>query len=150
MEIREFKFLMLDNIRKISERLNLILNELGSKYGLSALQLRILMEVYQNEKNTIGSLASSIMIAGANLSTMCKKLESADYLTRRRNRSDEREVLITLTENGKTVMVELDRLLEEKMRRAVESDTKTTLDLQLIISAMKAMNELLYRFDEEG
>ncbi|WP_418791833.1 MarR family winged helix-turn-helix transcriptional regulator [Phosphitispora sp. TUW77] len=148
MDVSEFKHLLWDNTRKIYEGMNTILNEWGGRYGLSALQLRILMEVYQKGTHTVGSLASNILVAGANISAMCKKLENLGFLIRTRNPFDERVVLIELTDMGKETMQEIDKLFEEKMYKLLEKDAELKESLETVYLAMVKLNALLYQLDD--
>lgn len=147
MNISEFKYLLCDNSRKINDGMNAALNAWGAKYGLSALQLRILMEIHQKGALTVGCLASNVAIAGTNISTMCKKLESLGFLRRTREQSDERVVRIELTESGWQAIEEIEGFFAEKIQKAMSSDMKQSLEA--IIYAMEKLNKMLELFNEQ-
>lgn len=141
MNISEFKYLLWDNTRKIHERMNTMLNVWGARHGLSALQLRILMEIYQHGSLTVGSLANNILIAGANISPMCKKLEGLGFLRRIRDRLDERVVRIELTEKGQLVIKEIDDFFDQRIGKVIGEDLDQSF--ATIICAMKELNHLI-------
>lgn len=144
MEISVFKYLVWDYTRKINEQMNSVLNFLGAKYRLSALQLRILMELQQNGSHTVGSLANSVAVAGTNISTMCKKLENLGLLHRVRDRADERVVRIELTEQGSRIVDEIDQVLEQILE---DNDQETKESFTAVIYAMEKLKFLLNKLE---
>lgn len=145
MDTTEFKYMLWENTRKINEEMNAALNTWGSKYELSALQLRILMGVYKNGPQSVGCLASNVAVAGTNISTMCKKLERVGLLARSRDASDERIVHVQLTETGLAVIQELDECFERKILSTFGQDIRG--ELQSIIIAMEKLNRLFSCLD---
>jgi len=146
MDISEFKYLIWDYSRKINEQMSAILSAWGVKYRLSALQLRILMEIQQNGSHTVGSLANSVMVAGTNISTMCKKLESLGLLRRVRDLADERVVRIELTAQGSQIVEEIDLVFEQILK---ENDEEINESFTAIIYAMEKLKFLLNKFDDQ-
>jgi len=145
MNTTEFKYMLWENTRKINEEMNAALNTWGSKYELSALQLRILMGVYKNGPQSVGCLANNVAVAGTNISTMCKKLEKLGLLARARDAADERIVHVQLTEAGHVVIKELDQCFERKMLSVLGEDISG--ELQSIIIAMEKLNRLFSCLD---
>ncbi len=81
MEVAEFKNIVLDYTRKIEESINCVFSPVIENHGLTKLQARILLELYRCGSHTVGSLGDSICVAGANVSSMCKKLKVKDWLS---------------------------------------------------------------------
>ncbi len=145
MEVSEFKNIVWDYTRKIAESLNCVFGPVSEEYGLTIMQTRILMELYHFESHTIGSLADRTCIAGANISAMCKKLQSRGMVERIRNREDERVVMVALTGLGKKTVLEIDKMCNEKIARHLENETDETFED--IILGLKKLNELLQRIN---
>jgi DNA-binding MarR family transcriptional regulator len=124
----EFRDSIWDYSRKINETLSRIFGPVCEQYGLTMLQVGILMELSKYESHTIGSLAEGICAAGANISAMCKKLENMGLLKRVRAQDDERVVKVTLTEKGNTVVLEIDRSFSEKISQNIDSETLKTFE----------------------
>jgi len=147
MDVHEFKNLVWDYTREISDSANKIFNPVCEQYGLTMLQFRVLMELYRYGSHTIGSLADGLYVAGTNMSTMCKKLESMGLLRRFRDQADERVVKISLTEKGNRIISEMDRRLNERFTRSFDNETTVLFDD--IIRGMKKLSYLLKKMTEE-
>lgn len=146
MEVAEFKNTVWEYTRKIAESINCIFGPVGSKYGLTMMQTRILMELCQCESHTIGSLADRTCIAGTNISVMCKKLEAQGFLERVRNREDERVVRVALTSTGKNMVLEIDSLCNDKISKHLKNETEETFDE--IVSGLQKLNDLLTKISK--
>ncbi|KUO75273.1 MAG: hypothetical protein APF77_22425 [Clostridia bacterium BRH_c25] len=145
MEVTEFKNIVWDYTRKIAESMNCIFSPVSDNHGLTMMQTRILMELHQNGTHTIGSLADSTCVAGANVSAMCKKLEGQGLLERARNREDERVVRVVLTKLGKETVTEIDRLCNDKIKQHLINEKEETFED--IILGLQKLNELLQRIN---
>lgn len=146
MKIKEFKYRLCDNSRKINEVMNTLLSSWGAEYELSALQVRILFEVGQNGPLTVGGIANNVMVAGTNISTMCKKLEKLGYLKRTKDKIDERIVRIELTEMGIEITDLMQQRFEEKVVLVLDSDLDQRLSS--IIAGIEEINRLLNQLVE--
>ncbi len=121
MNANEFKYQILDYTRKINESTNLLLTDLGDRYQLSALQLRVLIALSKEERMAIGKLADTTLIANANLTAICKKLETVNIVNRVRDINDDRKVLVSLTNKGKEVIRDIDKYYTEKISIALDT-----------------------------
>jgi len=143
MDVSDFRKVIWSYTRKINENMNQIFNPICEQYGLTILQLRILMEIYKHVSHTVGSLAESICVAGTNISAMCKKLEQMGLLKRVRDQEDERVVRLVLTAKGNQVVWETDQLLNERISQNMDDDLSGTFDD--IFKGLKKLNDLLQR-----
>ncbi|WP_409291354.1 MarR family winged helix-turn-helix transcriptional regulator [Peribacillus sp. SCS-37] len=141
MVVVDFKNTLWNYTRKISENTNIIISSLCERYGLTSLQVRILVEIQQQGSHTIGSLASKVNIAGTNISTMCKKLEKQGFVERVRDSADERVVKVVLSERGKEAVREINEELLGKISASIKDESDESL--QDIIDGLKKLNELL-------
>lgn len=128
MNICEFKNIMWEYTRKISENMDNTFCPICAENGLTMMQVRILADIYKNGSHTIGSLADSTGVAGANISAMCKKLEGKGLLERVRDQYDERVVKVALTQMGKGIIVKIDTALNEKFLDILDGESEETLD----------------------
>ncbi len=143
MNVSEFKDKIWDYTRLISENSNQVFSPIVEQYGLTMLQVRILLELHRNDWHSIGSLADSINIAGANISAMCKKLENKGLLERVRDQSDERVVKVTITQKGSQTVSEIEQRLNEKFLQIINSETEE--NLRDIVIGMEKLNNLLVK-----
>lgn len=143
MEVSEFKNMVWEYTRKIAEGMNCIFSPVGCKYGLTMMQIRILLELCHCGPHTVGSLADKTCIAGTNISAMCKKLEAQGLVERVRNKEDERVVRVALTRAGQDTILEIDRLCNDKIAEHLVNETEETFED--IISGLQKLNDLLLR-----
>lgn len=139
MEITDFKKILWEYTRKITDNTNIAFNPICEQHGLTMIQVRILVEVHNQVSHTIGGLAKRIHMAGTNISTMCKKLENMGYLERVRDQNDERVVKVILTRKGNEVVISIDKDLNERISSYI-CDEKS---LESIIVGLQKLNELL-------
>jgi DNA-binding MarR family transcriptional regulator len=74
-----------------------ILEELGLTYT----QYIAIVALWEQDNQTVSSLGEKLFLESNTLTPILKKLESMGYLRRQRDASDERQVLISLTDAGR-------------------------------------------------
>ena len=108
--------------------------------GLTVLQTMMLFLIRSEGSVSVGDLSNYFNITHSNASTLCKKLEKDELLSRKRSRTDERTVLITVTEKGSDM---LDRMLERGKAFAGSINDVPQERLDFILSTMKEASALL-------
>lgn len=68
--------------------------------GLTYPQYLVMMALWEQDKVTVKALGERLGLDSGTLSPLLKRLESAGSITRQRDPDDERQVLISLTEDG--------------------------------------------------
>ncbi|AYV47646.1 MarR family transcriptional regulator [Caulobacter flavus] len=76
-----------------------ILDELGVTYT----QWIIIVALWEEDGQSVKSLGDKLFLESNTLTPILKKLESLGFLQRRRDPSDERQVIISLTEAGRAL-----------------------------------------------
>lgn len=147
MEVTIFKNLIWDYTRKIVESIGCVFGPVSENHGLTMLQTRIIMELHQCGAHSVGSLADSTCVAGANISAMCKKLEGQGLVERVRNKEDERVVLVALTKQGKETAAEIDRSINDRIAQCLADESDEALSN--MIKGLEKLNELLQRMDRQ-
>lgn len=74
-----------------------ILDELGLTYT----QYITVIALWEEDNQTVSGLGEKLFLESNTLTPILKKLEELGYLRRRRDPSDERQVLVSLTEAGR-------------------------------------------------
>lgn len=99
------------------------------KIGLTYPQFLVMILLWQEstKEHTVKDLGKRLYLDSGTLTPLLKRLESMELLTRNRSKSDEREVLISLTRKGKnlekkseTIPTEMFCNLNLTMERFVE------------------------------
>jgi DNA-binding MarR family transcriptional regulator/GNAT superfamily N-acetyltransferase len=99
-EIRQFNRFYTDTIG--------LLNQHILESNLSLSEVRVLYEIWQQEKTTAGQLVTLLNIDGGYLSRMLKKFEKKGWLHRQQSNTDGRTFLLHLSAAGKRLMSNLD------------------------------------------
>ncbi|QXC52913.1 MarR family transcriptional regulator (plasmid) [Agrobacterium salinitolerans] len=76
-----------------------LLDELGLTYP----QYLVLNVLWNEDEQTVGSIANSLALESSTLTPLLKRLETSGLLHRTRNLSNERQVVIALTDEGRAL-----------------------------------------------
>ena len=71
--------------------------------GLTYTQYIVFLVLWEGDGIPVGELGRRLYLDNGTLTPLLKKLESAGYLTRSRDKDDERVVTVTLTESGRAL-----------------------------------------------
>lgn len=143
MDLIEFKCKTWDLLRDISDNTNQLLAPLYEKYGLTVMQIQLLLVIHQNKEDTIGNLSRVMTMKSGNTSVMCKTLEKQNLINRFRDKDDERVVKVSLTDSGREIIVEVDRFLNERHINYLSDITHE--DLADIVNGLNKLNNLLIK-----
>ena len=101
--------------------------------GLTYTQYIVFLVLWEKDGISVGELCERLMLDNGTLSPLLKKMQQAGYIERTRSKQDDRMVLITLTEEGRT--------LQEKAR---DIPWKVADCFGLTPEKAKTLYELLY------
>lgn len=85
-----------------------LLRELSLTYP----QYLVMLVLWQQDRRTVTEIGEQLTLDSATLTPLLKRLEAAGLLTRQRSRQDERQVVITLTEAGRTLRTQAESIPE--------------------------------------
>lgn len=141
MELMEFKNQIWNLLRGITEDMETFFQPVTQKYGLTMMQIHVLLVLKSHGVQSIGSLGRMTGIAGGNMSAMCKKLQQLGFVQRIRDRQDERIVQVILSEQGENTITEIDDILLTQYSNCMKRVKQE--DLETIIDGMKKLRILL-------
>ncbi len=75
--------------------------------GITYTQYLVMLALWENNKLTVKSVAERLDLDSASLTPILKRLEVAGFLSRQRNKADERVVEISLTDKGHALQDEV-------------------------------------------
>ncbi|WP_227983552.1 MarR family winged helix-turn-helix transcriptional regulator [Nocardia spumae] len=78
--------------------------------GLTHPQYLVMLALWGEAPMSVKAIAEAIQLDSATLSPLLKRLEAADLITRRRDRRDERALLIDLTDAGRALRARAERI----------------------------------------
>ena len=115
--------------------LNRTYKPLLDPYGLTYPQYIVLMTLWEEDGRTVKALGATLGLDSGTLSPLLKRLEAAGFIHRARDRSDERQVLVTLTDKGRAMRHEALSIRMEIGKAtgcSVEALTALTAELQTL------------------
>jgi DNA-binding MarR family transcriptional regulator len=87
-----------------------IYRPLLNPYGLTHPQYLVLLALWDRAPRSVKDLSETLRAEPATLSPLLKRLEALGYLTRERNRSDERALTVDLTDAGRALRAEAEKI----------------------------------------
>jgi DNA-binding MarR family transcriptional regulator len=69
-------------------------------FGLTYPQYLVLSTLWEEDGLTVSAIADRLFLDPSMITPLVKRLESAGFLTRKRNAKDERQVIVSLTQKG--------------------------------------------------
>lgn len=119
--------------------LNRTYKPLLDPYGLTYPQYIALMTLWEEDGRTVKALGEKLGLDSGTLSPLLKRLEAAGYIHRARDKNDERQVLITLTDKGRAMKQDAVAI-----RMAIGKATGCSIDtLQALTTDLHMLTEQL-------
>lgn len=78
--------------------------------GLTHPQYLVLLALWERDPRTVTDLSHTLQLDKATLSPLLKRLEASGYITRQRNSADERALDIRLSDSGRALRAEAERI----------------------------------------
>ena len=78
--------------------------------GLTYTQYLVMLVLWEGDNVSVGTIAHRLELDSATLTPMLKRLETAGFISRKRNRDDERVVEVKLTKSGNELQHEIARV----------------------------------------
>lgn len=101
-------------LRKITRAIDLHSRHLLKQCGLTSPQLAALQAIGRLQPITVGALANEIHLGQATVTGILRRLEDRQLVVRNRADQDRRSVLVTLSEQGETVLKKSPSPLQER------------------------------------
>lgn len=124
--------------------LNRTYKPLLDPYGLTYPQYIALMTLWEEDGRTVKALGEKLGLDSGTLSPLLKRLEATGYIRRARDKSDERQVLVTLTDKGRAMQRDAVAI-----RMQIGKATGCSLEaLQALTGELQALAERLETRDD--
>lgn len=130
-------------IIRVSESYKKESTKIFNKYNLSFSKYTILrlLESSENRQNTFSNLSKLMLVSGANITPMAKRLEKDGLITKLNDHKDERLTFLKITQKGietiENIANEKDHLIDKYLCEFSEEKKKDLL---------ASMKSILYRF----
>lgn len=86
--------------------------------GLTYPQYLVMCVLWENDDQTIGAIAARLDLEPSTITPLVKRLEAAGHVARLRNPEDERQVKVTLTDQGRAVRAQTRTLADALYRKS--------------------------------
>ena len=112
--------------------------EVADKEGLNAAHVSMINALGLMGEMRMGELASSVVVGSATITRRAKQLEERNLVVRRRSSESEREVLISLTDEGEAMFERSFRYLHGRHRALFDErfTEKEQLQLQRLLAKL--------------
>lgn len=136
MDVREYVNLLHD--LKVLERK--IVNIFEKKIGISLTRFQIIKYLYEVDVATPKQLSKILEIDAAAITRHLKKLEESGYINKRRNKENNREIYVEITEASKN---KIDSCIKDTDIRNIISEDFTDNDLKNLTKLLDKFNKSL-------
>lgn len=81
--------------------------------GLTYTQYIAMMVMWEHQQVTVGKMGELLKLDSGTLTPMLKKMEAAGLVDRSRNRADERELIVSITEKGQALRAKAEQVPQQ-------------------------------------
>jgi MarR family transcriptional regulator, organic hydroperoxide resistance regulator len=103
--------------------------------GLTFPQYLVILELLDGAPLSVGTLGARLDMDTGTITPLVKRLESAGFVTRTRDPSDERRVLVDLTSRSRALEAEI-RSITDKIKSACQLTDQGVDDLRCTLEAL--------------
>ncbi|WP_426131648.1 MarR family winged helix-turn-helix transcriptional regulator [Pararhizobium sp. PWRC1-1] len=100
-------------VYSVAHAFNRTYKPLLDRFGLTYPQYLVLLALWQRDRMTVKGIGEELGLDSGTLSPLLKRLEIAGFVSRIRDKSDERQVIITLTPKGVALKTDAFGILTE-------------------------------------
>lgn len=119
---------------KVSESWKKNCSAIFKNFGLTYPQYNVLRALHSSENgiNTITNISMVMLVSGANMTGIAKRMEEGGFLIRKNDPGDERKTLLEITPRGiktiKNIASDLDRLVDHMLENISAQQRKELLE----------------------
>ena len=110
------------------------------RLGLTYPQYLVLNVLWRNDGQTVGGIAEALALESSTLTPLLKRLEAAGHVRRTRNPANERQVVVTLTDQGRALRAQAGCLGQALVAASAQSPT----DLARLNAEVRQLRDALY------
>ncbi len=133
-------------IMRISELYKKACHSVFGNYRLTFPQYTVLrvLEGSENGQNTITNASKVMLVSGANLTGVAKRLERIGFLIRKGDPNDERVTLLEITPKGRQTLKNIAKDKDNLIQRLLQDYSDDQIS-DLLMSLKKCLNRALKR-----
>lgn len=101
-----------------SHAMNRAYKPLLKEIGLTYPQYLVLLKLWESDHQLVGELGKALFLESNTLTPLLKRLENAGFVKRNRDKDDERQVRISLTQAGRALQSEAACITDQIIKAA--------------------------------
>ncbi|WP_449554756.1 MarR family winged helix-turn-helix transcriptional regulator [Lelliottia amnigena] len=109
--------------------LNKLYRQLLAPLNLTYPQYLVMLILWEQDDITVSEIGERLFLDSATLTPLLKRLESAGLIVRQRSRQDERQVAVTLSDDGRALQKQAQDI-PQAVGCAAQCDTETLVALK--------------------
>jgi MarR family transcriptional regulator, organic hydroperoxide resistance regulator len=98
------------------------------KMGITYPQYLVLLVLWENDGISVNEITNKLILNTNTVTPLLKRMESMEIISRKRSGTDERKVIVNLTEKGKEMQIEASSI-PEKLVKGLSMETMTIEEL---------------------
>ncbi|MGI6546573.1 MAG: MarR family winged helix-turn-helix transcriptional regulator [Fastidiosipilaceae bacterium] len=112
-----------------------LFHEFYAPYGLTFVQIPVLMALRRHGVMTVSQLGKELEIGSSNITPLCKRLENAGLVTRTRSTEDQRVVHVEITPHA----LDLINKIEHSISEVTSMSERNEEDNEIIIEGLQKL-----------
>jgi DNA-binding MarR family transcriptional regulator len=122
-------------VYSLSHAFNRTYKPILDRVGLTYPQYLVLLSLWEDKVMTVRRIGERLGLDSGTLSPLLKRLEAAGLVARTRDRNDERQVIITLTDKGEALQAEAG-LVQSAIGDAIGCSHEDVRTLRLLLEGL--------------
>lgn len=136
-ELQSLGYLLCFELHAASRAMTAIYRTLLEDLGLTYTQYLVMVLLWEREPLLVKEIGNALELDSGTLSPLLKRLAASGLVQRRRRAEDEREVEITLTEQGRDLKAQA-QTIPGSVERATELSAEEISDLRERLAGLRA------------
>ena len=128
-------------LRRILRAADLGSRKLASATGLAPSHLLVLREIEQRGETTPSVLAAALQFGQATITNIVDRLEAGSLVTRQRSGQDKRQIILSVTDAGRSMIERAPDLLQTRFSERFAD--LPAWERAMILAALERLGELL-------
>ncbi|PIR37210.1 MAG: MarR family transcriptional regulator [Alphaproteobacteria bacterium CG11_big_fil_rev_8_21_14_0_20_39_49] len=112
---------ILQGLRKIMRSVDIHSRQLNTQYEITAPQLIVMLDLMEKGSQTIASIAKNIYLSPSTLVGIIDRLEAKNFVQRERSENDRRQVLVSITKDGRNFCKKAPSPLQATLAKSFSS-----------------------------
>ncbi|MHC8441513.1 MAG: MarR family winged helix-turn-helix transcriptional regulator [Candidatus Eutrophobiaceae bacterium] len=138
-----YELKILQNLRRIIRSVDIHSRKLNTQHDITAPQLITLLAIAEHGPCIITSISKEVHLSPSTLVGIIDRLEAKNYVARERSTEDRRQVLISITKEGKAFAKKAPSPLQETLAEALNKlssleQATINLSLERVVELMEA------------